>query len=186
MLRKILIGLAAVVALLVVVVATRPAHFRIERSATVAAPPAAVFGHVNDLRAWGAWSPWEKIDPGMQRTFGGPAAGVGSTYAWSGNSEIGKGRMTIQRSEPGREIGIELEFIEPFAATNVATFTFAPVPDGTRVTWAMDGDNGFVAKAIALFLDMDEMVGTQFERGLAALKTVAETHAERDTVADAH
>jgi hypothetical protein len=175
MLRKLLIALGTVVALLVLVVATRPAAFHIERSATVGAPPQAVFGHVNDFRAWSAWSPWEKIDPGMQRTFGGPPAGVGSTYAWRGNHEVGSGRMTIEQSDPPRAIGIKLEFAEPMEATNAATFTFVPVPEGTRVTWAMNGRNDFVGKAVTLFLDMDEMVGSQFERGLVTLKNVAET-----------
>jgi hypothetical protein len=182
MLRKSLIGIGILLAAFVLVVATRPARFHVERSATIAAPPQAVFGRVNDFHAWGTWSPWEKIDPGMQRTFSGPPAGVGSTYAWSGNDEIGAGRMTIEQSEPSRRIAIELEFTRPMAATNHATFTFVPVPEGTKVTWAMDGDNNFVGKAISLFIDMDEMIGSHFERGLVTLKGLAETRA----TADAH
>lgn len=178
MIRKLLVGIGIVVVVLVAVVATRPARFRVERSATVAAPPAAVFAHVNDFHAWGAWSPWEKIDPGMQRTFGGAPAGAGSTYAWSGNHEIGKGRMTIERSDPPRLVAIRLEFFEPMAATNAATFTFVPVPAGTQVTWAMEGENSFVGKAVSLVMDVDAMVGDHFERGLATLKGIVETEAQ--------
>jgi uncharacterized protein YndB with AHSA1/START domain len=171
---KILIGVAVVIVIFAIVVATRPAAFRVERSVTIAAPPRAVFEQVNDFRAWTAWSPWEKIDPNLKRTYGGPPAGVGTTYAWVGNKQVGEGRMTIEKSDAPSTITIKLEFLKPFAATNVATFTFTPTADGTRVTWAMDGRKNFMMKGFTLFMDMDQMVGGDFERGLAALKTVAE------------
>jgi uncharacterized protein YndB with AHSA1/START domain len=174
MVLKILIGVAIVIVIFAIVVATRPAAFHIERSITIAAPPRAVFEQVNDFRAWTAWSPWEKIDPNLQRTYGGPPNGVGTTYAWVGNKKVGEGRMTIEKSDSPSSIAIKLEFVKPFAATNVAAFTFSPTADGTRVTWAMDGRNNFVCKAFSLFMGMDKMVGGDFERGLAALKTVAE------------
>lgn len=177
MLRIVLIGVAAAVVLLVIVVATRPARFRIERSIAIAAPPETPFAQVNDFRAWGAWSPYERKDPQMTRTYDGPPAGTGAVYAWSGNHEVGKGRMTIVRSESPSALAIELEFFEPFVATNTATFAFVPVPGGTRVTWAMDGRNGFLGKAISLVMDMDAMVGGDFEKGLAALKSVSESRA---------
>jgi hypothetical protein len=174
MLKKILIGVIALIVLLVIVIATRPADFKIERSATVAAPPAVVFAQVNDFHAWPAWSPWEKLDPGMKRTHSGAPSGVGALYAWEGNDDVGEGRMTIEKSVEPSIVGIKLEFIKPFAATNATTFTFTPDGPGTKVTWAMEGKNNFAAKAASLFMDMDQLVGGDFERGLAAMKAVSE------------
>lgn len=179
MLKKILIGVAAVLVLFVIVVATRPADFRIERSTTIAAPPAVVFEQVNDFHAWAAWSPWEKLDPGMKRSYGGPPSGAGATYDWQGNDDVGEGRMTIEKSAPPSTVGVKLEFIKPFAATNTTTFTFAEQGPGTKVTWAMEGTNGFFAKAFGLFMDMDKLVGADFERGLASMKAVAEAAAKK-------
>ena len=174
MLIKILIGVAILVVLLAVIIATRPSAFRIARSITIAAPAERVFEQVNDFHAWAGWSPWEKMDPAMNRTYGGPGSGVGSTYAWQGNKKVGEGRMTIERSERPRVIGIKLEFLKPWTATNVATFTFEPVAGGTKVTWAMDGCNGFAGKAFGMVMNFDKMVGADFERGLAAMKANVE------------
>jgi len=171
---KILIGVAILVVLLAVIIATRPSAFRIARSITIAAPAERVFEQVNDFHAWAGWSPWEKMDPAMNRTYGGPGSGVGSTYAWQGNKKVGEGRMTIERSERPRVIGIKLEFLKPWTATNVATFTFEPVAGGTKVTWAMDGCNGFAGKAFGMVMNFDKMVGADFERGLAAMKANVE------------
>jgi hypothetical protein len=179
MARKILLGVAALVVILVLVVLTRPATFHIERSITMAAPPENAFAQVNDFHAWPAWSPWEKLDPAMKKTFDGPATGVGAQYAWSGNDQVGEGRMTVEKSKTPSEIGIKLEFLKPFAATNQTTFTFAPAAGGSKVTWAMDGENSFMAKAASLFMDMDKLIGGDFEKGLAAMKTAAETAAAR-------
>jgi hypothetical protein len=173
MARKILIGVAAVVVLFLIVVAMQPATFHVERSVTIAAPAETAFAQVNDFHAWAKWSPYEKLDPGMKRTFEGAPSGVGAVYAWSGNKEVGEGRMTIEKSEPS-QIAIKLEFLKPFTATCTASFSFVPAPDGAKVTWAMDGKNSFVAKGMHLFMDMDKHVGSDFERGLAALKTLAE------------
>jgi hypothetical protein len=178
--RKIFIGIAGVVVLFVLIVATRPSQFRIERASSVAAPPDVVMAQVDDFHAWAAWSPWEKLDPQMTRIFDGKSSGVGAIYAWEGNDKVGEGRMTIEERSPAR-IVIKLEFLKPFAATNVSTFTFTPVAAGTQVTWAMEGTNGFVAKAATLFMDMDKRVGGEFERGLAALKTVSEAAAKAKT-----
>lgn len=175
MLKKILIGIAAVIVLFVIVVATRPAEFRIERSTMIAAPPERPFSQVNDFHAWPGWSPWEKLDPGMKRTHGGAPAGVGATYAWMGNDDVGEGRMTIESSDKDAKVGIKLEFIKPFAATNQTTFTFSPSGSGTKVNWAMEGQNGFMAKAASLFMDMDKLVGADFERGLSSLKVISES-----------
>lgn len=175
MARKILVGVAALIVLLVIIILMRPATFHIERSITMAAPPDNAFAQVNDFHAWPAWSPWENLDLQMKKTFEGPPAGVGAKYAWAGNDKVGEGRMTLERSDRPSLIGIKLEFVKPFAATNETTFTFASAAGGAKVTWAMDGENSFMAKAASLFMDMDKMVGADFERGLAAMKTAAET-----------
>lgn len=169
------LGLAALVAagLFVVAVATRPERYRVERSVTVDAPAAAVLPYLADLRAWRAWSPWEKVDPEMTRSYGGASYGVGATYAWRGNAEIGAGGMTIVELTPER-VAIRLDFQEPIASTSLATFALERAGEGTRVTWAMDGTNGFVGKAISLFLDMDAMIGASFASGLSDLKSQVE------------
>jgi uncharacterized protein YndB with AHSA1/START domain len=174
MLTKILIALAATVLVFVVVVAVQPSEFHIVRSATISAPAAAVFAQVNDLHNWEAWSPWAKIDPAMKQTYAGAPAGVGAMYTWAGNHEVGEGRMTVTESRPNEFIKIALEFLKPFAATNTAEFTFKSEGDRTAVTWSMIGQNNFVGKAICLFMDMDKMVGGQFEKGLAQMKSVVE------------
>jgi hypothetical protein len=157
------------------VVATRPAEFHIQRSIVVLAPPASVFAQVNDLHAWAGWSPWEKLDPKMEKRHGGPPAGEGATYAWKSEiGKVGQGRMTIAKSEAPALVLVTLEFIKPFVATNTITFTFEGTAEGTKVTWAMDGRNGFMGKVFALLMNMDRIVGGDFERGLAGLKSVAE------------
>ncbi|HEY3499494.1 MAG TPA: SRPBCC family protein [Polyangiaceae bacterium] len=177
MLKKILAGSALASVLFAGVVAAQPDTFHIERSTTVRTAPEHVFSQVNDFRAWTAWSPWEKKDPAMKRSYAGPPAGVGARYTWAGNSEVGEGRMTIETSDAPSKIRIKLEFLAPFAATNEATYTFARVREGTRVTWSMDGKRGFVSKAFGLFLDAESFVGPDFERGLAAMKSAAEANA---------
>jgi hypothetical protein len=176
MLGKILVALVVIVAAFVIVVSTRPAEFHIERSISVLTPPASVFAQVNDLHAWAAWSPWEKLDPKMEKTYGGPPDGPGATYAWKSESgKVGQGRMTVERSAAPGLVVVKLEFIKPFAATNRVTFSFDATGDGTKVTWAMDGSNGFMGKAFSLLMNMDKTVGGDFERGLVGLKSVAES-----------
>jgi hypothetical protein len=174
MLKWILMGVAAVGAVFAIVIALQPSDFRIERGATMRAPAAAAFAQVNDFHNWRAWSPWEKIDPALKRSYEGPQAGAGATYAWQGNKDVGEGRMTILESRPGELVRIKLEFFKPFAATNTAEFTFKPAGDGTAVTWSMSGQNNFLARAICVFVNMDKMVGGMFEQGLAQMKTVVE------------
>ena len=178
MLKKIAIGFGVLVAVLLVVTATRPATFHIERSAAFAAPPNAAFAQVNDFHAWQAWSPWDKLDPNMKRSYEGPKQGVGAKYAWAGNDEVGQGRMTITRSDEPSLIELKLEFLKPFETTNKTTFRFEPSAGGTKVTWAMDGENNFMGKAFSLFMDMDSLVGSDFERGLEAMKGRAESAAK--------
>jgi uncharacterized protein YndB with AHSA1/START domain len=174
MLKKILIGIAVIVGAFVVIVALQPSDFRIVRSSTIAAPPATVFAQVNDFHKWEAWSPWARLDPAAKSSFDGPAAGNGATFRWAGNEEVGEGSMTITESRPSDLIRIKLEFLKPFAATNTAEFTFKPEGEQTVVTWSMFGTNNFIAKAFCLFINMDKMVGGQFEKGLASMKSVAE------------
>lgn len=173
MFRKIAIATLALVAALLVFIATRPDRFRVERSAEVQAPADVVFALIDDFHQWGRWSPWEKIDPKLQRSFEGPSAGAGAIYAWQGNSNIGSGRMTILESRPGELVSIRLEFFEPFAATNAARFELEPSGSAMRVRWSMEGEQSFVGKAISLVMDMDAMVGGQFEQGLADLDRAA-------------
>jgi hypothetical protein len=174
MAAQIVVAVAAVVALFVVIVVTRPAKFHIERSITIAAPPETAFANVNDFHKWVVWSPWEKLDPHMKKTFEGTAAGAGSSYAWVGNPKVGEGRMTIERSEAPSVVALKLEFFKPWKATNATVFSFDRQDGGTKVTWAMEGTNNFGAKAFSLFMNMDKLVGADFERGLTALKAVAE------------
>lgn len=174
MIKKILIGLAVIVVVLVVIIALQPSHYRVERSATMKAPPSVVFAQVNDFHKWNAWSPWAKLDPAMKQTFEGAPAGNGAVYTWVGNKDVGEGRMTITDSHPSDLIKIKLEFIKPFAATNATDFTFKPQGDQTAVTWTMSGDNNFIGKAFSLFMNMDKMIGGDFEKGLAQMKAVAE------------
>jgi uncharacterized protein YndB with AHSA1/START domain len=177
MLIKILIGLAALVVLLVLVVALQPSEFRITRTTTVAAPPSAVFAQVNDFHKWEAWSPWAKLDPAARNTFDGAPAGSGAVFAWAGNSKVGEGRMTITESRPNELVRIRLEFMKPFAATNTAEFTFKPDGERTAVTWSMFGHNNFIGKAVCLVMNMDKTLGGEFDKGLAAMKSVAEAAA---------
>jgi hypothetical protein len=160
---------------LATVIATRPSSFRILRSRRLTAPPELVYGYVNDLHRWTDWSPFEKVDPHLQRDYAGPPAGVGASYHWNGNEQIGEGRMTITDATPSRRVVVRLEFLRPFAATNTAELDLVPSGAGTHMTWTMSGTNTFMGKAIGLVMDMDEMVGGQFERGLATLDTVTAT-----------
>ncbi len=171
---KVLIVLIAVVVVFVIVVATRPADFRVTRTARIAAPSSAVFAQVNDFHNWAAWSPWARLDPAMRQSYEGAPAGPGAVYSWTGNKKVGEGRMTILESHPSDLVRIKLEFLKPFAATNVADFTFKPEGDQTVVTWSMAGKNNFMAKAFGLFMNMDKLVGGDFEKGLAQMKSVAE------------
>ena len=184
-LRKVLIAVPAALAVLATVIATRPSEFHVERSITIAAPPERAFTQVDDFHAWSTWSPYEKLDPQMKRGYEGPSSGAGAIYTWSGNDKAGEGRMKIERSEAPSRIDIELQFQRPFECTNTASFTFTPTPEGTKVTWAMEGQNGFLAKAASLVFDMDKLVGDDFEKGLASLKLEVEEPATAKAQASA-
>jgi uncharacterized protein YndB with AHSA1/START domain len=174
MVKKILLGLLAVVVLFLIVVALQPGEFKVTRSATMNAPAELVFNQVNDFHKWQKWSPWEKLDPEMKKTIDGPDAGVGAKYAWSGNKEVGEGRMEITESKPSELILIKLDFIKPMQSTNMTEFTFKPEGDQTKVTWTMSGKNDFLGKAFCLFMNMDKMIGGDFEKGLEAMKKEVE------------
>jgi len=179
MLEIILIVFAVVIIVFLVVVAIQPSEFRVARSATMSAPAPAVFAQVNDFHKWEAWNPWGKIDPAMKQTYEGAPAGIGAIYTWIGNKEVGEGRMTLSESHPSDLIRIKMEFYKPFAATNTAEFTFKPAGNQTAVTWSMTGKNNFMAKAIHLFMNMDKMIGGQFEKGLAEMKSIVEASPKR-------
>jgi uncharacterized protein YndB with AHSA1/START domain len=173
-----LIGVAIVV-VLVVIITLQPSQFRVTRSTTISAPPAAVFAQVNDFHKWEAWNPWEKIDSAMKQSYEGAPSGLGAIYGWVGNNEVGAGRMTITESRPSDLIRIKLEFFKPFAATNTAEFTFKSEGSQTVAAWSMSGNKNFMAKAIHLVMNMDKMIGGQFEKGLAQMKATAEATAKR-------
>ena len=178
-LMPVLCIIAVIVLIFVVVVAMRPSDFRITRSAKISAPPEKIFPNVNELRLWEPWSPWVKLDPNAKNSFAGPASGVGSAMAWSGNNEVGEGRMTITESRANESVRFRLDFERTMKASNMAEFTFKPEGNQTEVTWTMSGKNGFVGKAFGLFVDCDKMVGCQFEQGLASLKSVSESAAKQ-------
>ena len=169
MLKKIALVLGALIVVLCVVIALQPKTLHITRSITIAAPAAAVYEQVADFRKWAAWSPWEKLDPAMEKTYGS------NTYAWKGNDKVGQGQMTILASQPPSSLSIKLEFFKPRQDTSTTTFSFTPAGAGTQVTWTMDGEKDFLSKAVCMVMDLDKMVGGDFEKGLAQLKSVAET-----------
>jgi hypothetical protein len=173
MLKNIgLVFMAFVVALLLFA-ATRPDSFSVERRISIQAPPEKIQPWIADFHRWAAWSPWEKLDPAMKRTFGGPPAGVGATYAWQGNKDVGSGRMEVKTAAQDK-VSIQLDFIEPFEGHNTADFMLAPKDGGTEVRWVMFGPSPFVTKLMGVFVSMDSMIGKDFEKGLAQLKAQAE------------
>ena len=174
MLKIIGIAVAVIVIGVLIAAATKPDAFTITRKGSIKAPPEKVFGFLNDFKQWAAWSPWEKKDPAMKRIMGAATSGKGATYGWEGNKDVGVGNMEIAESTPSSKLTIKLNFEKPFKANNIVNFTLAPVADGTEVTWTMEGQNNFIAKIMQVFMDMDKMVGPDFEAGLANLKAAAE------------
>ena len=182
MLKKVLGVVAALVVVFVAVVATRPGEFTVERSAVVDAPADVVFARVDGFKSWDLWSPWSKLDPAMTKTLTGPEAGKGAHYAWKGNDQVGSGNMTVTESTPpaptaAGKVVMDLNFTEPFEAANVTTFNITPDGDKSKVSWVMTGKNNFMSKAAGLFMDMDKMIGADFEKGLADLKALTEKDA---------
>lgn len=174
-----LIAVALAVGAILITAALQPSDYRVERSAGIAAPPAVVFAQVNDLHKFQAWSPWARMDPNAKNTFEGADAGAGAIFHWAGNSNVGEGIMTITASKPGESVSCRLDFLKPFPGTSYVEFTFKPDAGGTLVTWSMTGKKSFLPKIFCLFMSMDKMVGGQFEKGLAELKTISESAANR-------
>jgi uncharacterized protein YndB with AHSA1/START domain len=177
-LKRILIALAVLILLFLGLVAIQPADFKITRSAAIAAPPNIVFAQVNDFHKWEAWSPWLKLDPAAKSTYAGAPAGTGAEFAWAGNDKIGEGKMAITESRPNDLIRIKLDFIKPMEGTCTTEFNFKSQGDRTSVTWSMIGRHTFVEKGFCLFMNIDKMVGGDFEKGLAQMKAIAEAAAK--------
>ena len=174
MIRTVAVIIALLVAAILIYAATRPDAFRIERSTSMKAPPEKVFALINDFHQWEAWSPWEKIDPEIKRTYSGALSGKGAVYAWSGNKGIGQGRMEIIESSSPASVVLKLDFITPFEAHNTVEFTLVAQGNSTTVTQAMYGPSPFISKLMGLFFSMEKMVGEKYEEGLANLKLIAE------------
>ncbi len=168
----IIIGLA--LAALLILAALKPDTFKVQRSASIKAAPEKIFPLIDDFHNWQAWSPWEKLDPQLKRSFSGAPSGKGAVYAWQGNSKVGEGRMEITDASAPSVVTIKLDFIKPMQGHNVAQFTLEPKGETTTVTWIMQGPSPYIAKLISVFVSMDSMIGKDFESGLANLKAIAE------------
>lgn len=166
----LVVGIAGVLAY----AATRPNDFRVQRRLAIKAPADRIYAEIADFHRWGAWSPYEKKDPGMKRTFSGATAGTGAAYAWDGNKNVGSGHMEILEATAPSKVTIKLDFLKPFEGHNTAEFTMVPSGDGTTVTWAMHGPAPYIHKLMGTFFNMDRMIGDDFAIGLANLKTIAE------------
>jgi uncharacterized protein YndB with AHSA1/START domain len=172
---SIVVGvLIVLIAAVLVIAAFKPDSFRIERTANINAPAEKVFEYLDDLHQWTAWSPWERLDPALQRTYSGAARGPGAVYEWEGNKQVGQGRMEIMQTSPPTKISIKLDFLKPFEAHNTAEFMLDRKGDATSVTWAMFGRQPYMIKVMSLFMSMDKIIGKEFETGLANLKGIAE------------
>ena len=166
--------LAIAIAVVLILAATKPDTLRVQRAAVMKAPPEKVFPLINDFHQWVTWSPWENKDPAMQRTYSGPQSGKGATYAWDGNKNVGAGRMEILEASPPSKIVIKLDFLKPFEGHNTAEFTMLPQGEATEVVWVMHGPAPFMSKVMQVFMNMDGMIGKDFETGLANLKRLTE------------
>lgn len=174
MLKKIVIVVVVLLLLLVGVASTKPDSFAVERSTVIKAPPEKVFALINDFHSWEQWSPWAKLDTAMKVTYSGAPTGPGAVYEWVGNSQVGEGRMEITDATAPSKVGIKLDFLKPIEGHNVTVFSITPEGDGSKVVWDMKGPNPFISKVMAVFVSMDSMIGGDFEKGLANLKTAAE------------
>jgi len=174
MIKTIAIVIVVVIAAILIFAATKPETFTVQRAASIKAPPEKIFAVLDDFHNWGVWSPWEKMDPDMKRTFSGAANGQGAVYEWQGNSKVGQGRMEITDATAPSQVTIKLDFIKPFEGHNVAEFLLQPNGDATNVTWTMRGPSPYIAKVMSVFCNMDSMIGKDFEAGLANLKAATE------------
>jgi len=173
MLKKILATVGFLMLSFALLIAMQPSEFKITRSLEINAPAEKIFNQVNILKNWDTWSPWAKLDPKASMTFSGPESGVGASFSWAGNDQVGEGSITITESIPNQKMIYSLVFTQPFTATNNAEFIMTPSGSGTKVTWSMSGNNNFMAKAFSLFFDCEKIIGPQFEVGLKNLKAVS-------------
>ena len=174
MVRTVALVVAVVICAVLAYAATRPDSMHVQRAATIKAPADRIFPLITDFRRWGAWSPYEKIDPAMKKAYSGAPTGKGAVYEWEGNSNVGQGRMEITETTQPSRVTIKLDFMKPLEGHNVAEFVLVPRGDSTEVTWTMDGPSPYLGKLIGVFMNMDKMIGSQFETGLGNLKTIAE------------
>ncbi len=173
--KKIVAGALLLILGFFVAVAVQPSHFEVHRSTKIAASPAAVFEKINDFKKFQEWSPWATLDPNAKYTFEGTETGTGSVMKWAGNSEVGEGSLTIVESDPMKGVKQKLSFTKPFVANNDVSIEFRPDGENhTVVTWNLAGKNDFMGKAVSLFMNMDEMIGSMYEKGLATLKSQLE------------
>ena len=175
MIKIAALGVVVLLAAFLIYVASKPDTFHVQRAMRIKAPPEKIFALINDLHSWRAWSPYEKKDPAMKRTLGGATNGKGAVYEWEGNKDVGKGRMEITGTSRPSKVVIALDFVRPFEAHNIVEFTLEPNGDSTHVTWAIHGPSPYMSKLMSTFINMDSMIGKDFEAGLANLKAVAES-----------
>jgi hypothetical protein len=173
MFKKIALAVVVVIVAVLAYAATRPGSLHVQRAASIKATPDKIAPLITDFHRWSAWSPYEKVDPAMKRTYSGAANGKGAVYEWEGNGDVGQGRMEITDTSPSR-VTIKLDFIKPFEGHNVAEFALVPQGDTTNVTWSMAGPTPYLGKLIGVFINMDTMIGKDFETGLANMKAIAE------------
>lgn len=174
MLKILLATVVVLIAAVLLFAATRPGTFRVERHIAIKAPAARVYALIDDFRQWQAWSPYERRDPSMQRTYSGAASGIGAIYAWNGSAKVGEGRMEITRAALPSQVVIQLDFVRPFEGHNIAAFTLQPEGGTVDVRWTMEGPSPYMARLMGIFFNMDKMIGKDFEEGLARLKETAE------------
>jgi len=173
MFKKIIVGLAVLVLIVLAAAVLQPASYSVTRSVAIKAPPEKIQPLISDFHQWVQWSPWEHLDPGMTRTFSGAPKDLGAVYAWQGNREVGAGRMEVISLTPAK-VGIKLDFIAPMESSSLTDFVLEPKGDTTQVTWTMSGKSDFMTKLMGVFVSMDKMIGPDFESGLAKMKTAAE------------
>jgi|688.fasta_scaffold360113_2 hypothetical protein len=178
MLKKVVLGIASIFVLLIgglaIFISTRPDQFVVQRSIAIKAPPAPIYPLIADFHKWGTWSPYERLDPKMERRYAGNESGLGAKYIWDGNEKAGSGTMEIIEAVPPSKVAIRLDFSKPFEGHNIAEFKLEPKGEETNVSWSMSGPSSFMMKFVGLFMNMDQMIGRDFEIGLDNLKNVVE------------
>jgi len=179
MMQKILIGLIAMIGSFLALILLQPSDYQITRTTTISAPPQDVFAQIDDFHRWQAWSPWAERDPKAKVSFDGPASGKGAMFAWSGNNEVGEGRMTLTESQSGEHARIKTDFVKPFVGSSYSDFSLKPEGGATSVSWTISGQNDFIAKAICMFVSMDKVLGGEMEKGLASMKQLVEADTKK-------